>query len=470
MKCWLAFDLGASSGRAVLGRIRDGKLEMEEIHRFKNYPYEKDGHFYWDFQSLVKEIKEGIRKAWVKEQEIVSLSVDTWGVDYVIFRNGKPVRDPYCYRDSRTVAAMEHFHREIMSEDELYAHAGTQLMSFNTIYQLYAHQSEHPEDFANGSFGALMPDALLYALTEDHSATEYTFASTTSLLNAEMKQWDGELFRKIGVREDFFAPVEMPGKRVFRLSEAVAKELGVPRLNVVRTASHDTASAVIAAPVDPGWSWAYISSGTWALLGTELGVPRLDSRDRKAHFTNEGGANGKIRFLSNIMGTWLLQETRRTWNEQGKNISFDELEQMAQSVPDRDFRFNPDDEVFLAPGDMPARIRTWFHDHYLAAPETDAELVRCIYDSLATCFRDKIRIMEFCTGRRVGRLHILGGAIRDNFLMKLTAEACGIPVFTGPVEATATGNLITQMVGCGELHDFEDGRKLVRESIEVGQY
>ena len=469
MKAYLAFDLGASSGRGMLGRVRDGKLELEEIHRFKNYPCERDGHFHWDFQSLLSEIKTGIRKAYEAEHDIESFSIDTWGVDHVIFRGGKPVRDPFCYRDPRTDTSFEAFHREVMSEDELYARTGIQLMHFNTVYQLYAHKKEHPEDFTAGSFALLMPDALLYALTDCRSS-EYTMASTTALLNPHTRQWDAELLRRMEIPETLFPAVEMPGQQTFRLSEAVAAELGVPRLRAVKVGSHDTASAVASTPCDPSSRWAYISSGTWALLGTELPAPFTEPAAKKAGYTNEGALDGKIRFLTNIMGTWLLQETRRVWQENGRDLGFSDISRMAESEPDRGLRFEARDQVFLAPGDMPERIRSWFRGRGMEVPATDAALVRTIYDSLADCFRDSIRNMESLLGTRFEVLHILGGAIRDGFLMRRTAESCGIPVLTGPLEATATGNILSQMISAGELRDITEGRALVARSAGITRY
>ena len=470
MKYYLAFDLGASSGRGILGHIDgDGKLILEEIHRFKNFPSEADGHFRWDFKSLLGEIKTGIRKAYAVTTDIVSLSIDTWGVDYAFFRNGELIRDPYCYRDSRTTPAMEQFHKDVMSSEDLYLRTGIQQMVFNTIYQLYAHKQMHPEDFGPDCVALLMPDALIYCLTGEMSS-EYTIASTTAIADPVTRTWDTGLLEKAGIPAHILPPIEMAAKRTFCLSEAVATELGVPRLGVVKCGSHDTASAVSCTPCDADSKWLYISSGTWALLGAELAQPFLKTTALDAHYTNEGAVDGKIRFLTNIMGTWLLQETRRVWQESGRDISFAQMEQMAQTAPDAGLVFPPNDPVFLAPGDMPGRIREWFRNAGKPVPERDEALLRAIYDSLAICFRDSIQALEKLLGTKYDVLHILGGAIRDEFLMKLTAKATGMKVLTGPLEATATGNILAQMLADGTIADVQSARELVRRSCEIKEY
>ena len=364
---------------------------------------------------------------------------------------------------------MEAFHKNVMSVEELYSRVGIQQMVFNTLYQLYAHKTMHPEDFENGSVALLMPDALIYALSGEISA-EYTIASTTAMIDPVKRTWDVELLEKAGIPVNVLPPVELPAKRTFRLSEAVAAELGVPRLGVVKCGGHDTASAVSCTPCDADTKWLYISSGTWALLGAELAQPVLKKEACDAHYTNEGAVNGKIRFLTNIMGTWLLQETRRIWQESGKDISFQEMMEMAQAAPDAGLVFPPNDQLFLAPGDMPGRIRQWFRDHGKAVPETDAALVRSIYDSLAVCFRDSIQALETLLGEKFDVLHILGGAIRDDFLMSLTAKITGMKVLTGPLEATSTGNILAQMMADGTIADCQAARALVKKSCEIKEY
>lgn len=469
MKSYLAFDLGASSGRAILGGLENGRLVLKEVHRFKNYPSERNGSFFWDFDHLLAEIKTGIRKACEAEKEIVSFSIDTWGVDFAVFRNGKLVRDPVCYRDPRNEEGRLAFHNEVMSEKELYGLTGIQMMSFNTLFQLYEHKKEYPEDFGPDCRFFLMPDALHYALTGAETS-EYTIASTTAMLDPVKRVWHSELLRRAGIPEEVLPPVEMPATSKHLLKEEIAKELGVPRLAAVKVGSHDTASAVASTPAGKGGPWAYISSGTWALLGAEIPEPVLTDAALKAHYTNEGGFNGKIRFLTNIMGTWLLQETRHTWQEAGKDLGFSEMSAMAAAEPDKGLRFPPNDPSFLAPGDMPSRIREWFRKNGKPVPETDGELLRCIYDSLADCFRDSIRNLQDLLHVKFQVLHILGGAIRDEFLMKRTAETTGLPVRTGPLEATATGNILAQMIASGDLKDNEEARELVTRSVELKDY
>ena len=467
----LAFDLGASSGRAVLGTLDNNKiLNLKEVHRFKNYPYEKDHHWFWDFEHLFQEIKTGIAKAFAEEADIASISIDTWGVDYVFFRNGKPVRDPFSYRDSRAEEDVEKL-RKILPDKELYALNGTQIFSIDTLYQLLAHQREFPEDFEN-SICLLIPDALIYMLTGEISS-EYTIASTTGLLDPRRRDWNLELFRKAGLPPSIFPSIVMPGTPAGRLRPEICKELHVPAVKVVKTASHDTASAVAACPVHPQAeknSWAYLSSGTWALLGMELEAPDTSEEALQYKYTNEGGLNGTIRFLVNIVGTWLLQETRRVWNEEGCSLSFAEMEKMAAEIQNSPFRIDPNSHEFITPGNMPEKIQRYCRVHGQGEIPSKAALVRCIYDSLAECFRDNLKRLQQIRGVQLQTLHILGGATKDNLLMQLTANATEIEIVEGPVEATAIGNLMVQLIVAGAVRNLQEARILSGKSFPVKRY
>ena len=465
---YLAFDLGASSGRAILGRIRDEKLELEEIHRFKNYPYEQDGHYFWDIRALLRELENGLKQACGAETVPASFSIDTWGVDYALFRGGELLHDPYCYRDSRTEAAIEDFHKRV-SKADFYARNGIQPLVFNTIYQLCAELRDDPAAL-DGSTMLLMPDALHFMLT-GNATSEITIASTGALLKASSPDWDTDALTKLaGQTSGLFTKLVPPASPAGCLKAETAARLGIPQISAVKCASHDTASAVLAMPCTDPEKALYISLGTWALLGAELHNAILTPEALDSHFTNERGVEDTFRFLCNIMGTWLLQETRRTWTEQGKNISFADMEAMAAPLDGQPFRIDPDDAVFFPPGDMPERIRRYCREHGQGEIPTDAALIRCIYDSLADCFRKRIDQLESITGKRFDTLNILGGGTRDRFFMRLVAKTTGRRVLAGPTEATAIGNILAQMIADGTLKNAAEARELVAASFPLAVY
>ena len=460
----LAFDLGASSGRAIVGWLdSERKLHLKEVHRFPNHPYEKDDRFYWDFKSLCAELKTGLKKAFEFAPDISTFSVDTWGVDVVFFRDGKPIREPYCYRDPRFAAAMDDVHK-IVSGRECYARTGIQLLTFNTVYQLFADAQDHPEDFCNDAKMLFMPDALLAMLTGDMT-TEYTIASTGALLDPHTRQWQHSLLKDLAIPAGILTEIVEPCTLSASVSGEISRELGIPQIPSVKCCSHDTASAVAALPTpDPVGNAAYISLGTWALLGAEIMSPETSEAAYQAHYTNEGGIAGTLRFLTNITGTWLLQETRRTWNEEGDPITFNEMCDLAMAT-ETDKRFDPNDPVFTAPGNMPERI-----SKACGGFASRGELLRCVYESLAECFRDKLRGLEALRGTKYDKLHILGGGTKDEFLMQLTADKIGIPVYAGPVEATAIGNLLGQLLASGEAESLEECRRITADTFDIKIY
>ena len=465
---YLAFDLGASSGRAILGSVRGSRLELEEIHRFKNYPYEKDGHYFWDFRALLGELETGLKKAVAAAPALTSFSIDTWGVDYALFRNGTLIHDPYCYRDGRTESAMQAFHQKI-SKADFYARNGIQPLVFNTIYQLCAELRDDPAAL-NDSTMLLMPDALHFMLTGT-ATSEVTIASTGALLKASSPEWDEEALSKLaGLPAGLFTKLVPPASPAGCLKPETAARLGILQIPAVKCASHDTASAVLAMPCADPEKALYISLGTWALLGAELRTAILAPEAMESHFTNERGVEDTFRFLCNIMGTWLLQETRRAWTEQGKDISFADMEAMAAPLDGQPFRIDPDDAAFFPPGDMPERVRRYCREHGQGEIPDDAALVRCIYDSLADCFRKRIEQLELITGKKFDTLNILGGGTRDKFFMRLAARTTGRRVLAGPTEATAIGNILAQMIASGDLKDAAEARALVAASFPLAVY
>jgi len=463
---FLAFDLGASSGRAILGTLAEGKLDLREVHRFPNGHKRIGEALFWDYPALVAELKTGLRKAAAVTTGIAAIGIDTWGVDYVLFdRRTRQMKSlPYHYRDERTavgVAAVA----KVISRDELYRRTGIQFMPLNTIYQLEAHRIQHPEDFAGATF-LFMPDALALALGGDFR-TEYTDASTGNLLNPAARDWDFELIEKLGFPRDIFPAIVPPCSFGGTLEASLAAECGLGRVPLVKVGSHDTASAVGAVPAAPGTDAAYISCGTWALLGCELPSPALNLAFQT--FTNEGGLNGKIRYLANIMGCWLLQECRRDFQKRGLDADFGTLSRMARAAEPFRWLIDPNAADFVAPDGMVDRIRAYCRKTGQNGAETmsDGAVLRAVYDSLALCFRNKFDELERATGKHFPVLNIIGGGTQDTFLMQSAADAVGRPVAAGPVEATAIGNILAQAVTVGALPDWDEARQVVRRSFPV---
>ncbi len=465
-KCYLAFDLGASSGRAIIGKIVNGEMSLNEVHRFDNGPTEFDGCQHWDFDRLSGEILTGVEKALAIEENISSIAIDTWGVDYILVKNdGATARHPYHYRDPRTDGLPEEIFDSVIPESELYSRTGIQLMQLNTIYQLVAHKRQHPEDMENSTI-LLMPDALTWMLCGDMTC-EYTEATTTNLLNPYSRDWDFELIDRLGIPCDVFPKITDSCTKVGTLRPEICSKLNCAPIPVVKVGAHDTASAVAAVPAPETGDWCYISCGTWALLGVELDQPFISEEARVAPFTNEGCIDGKIRFLTNIMGTWLFQETRRIRREKGESVSYNDMENEARAAEPLKFLINPNDSSLLAPADMPQAIRDFCIKTGQGDIPDNGALVGCIYDSLALFFRSKVEALEKLLGTKYQCLNIVGGGTKDKLLMQLTANALGIPVAAGPVEATAIGNIMAQAIADGDLADVKAGRELIKASFPV---
>ena len=463
---YLAFDLGASSGRAIIGTIADGKLSLQEVHRFSNGPTEKNGSLFWDYDALQGELISGLGKAVATGIKLDGISIDTWGVDYVFFdRNTrKMLRPPYNYRDRRTLAAAEKVGR-LMDKSELYQASGIQYMTLNTLFQLIAHKEQHPEDMANGIFLPI-PDALAFALGGDFTA-EYTHCSTFALLDPVTRQWQWELIDRLGLPREIFPEIVPPCSPNGRLKKELCEKFNIPPIPIFKCGSHDTASAVLAVPAPRNRNWAYLSAGTWALLGVECASPVVTAASNAANVTNEGGVGNTIRFLTNIMGSWLFQELKRVWNEEGKNLSFNDIEAMARREKMGKFFIDPNCADFAAPGNMPQNIRNFCRSTGQAETLTDSEVARTVYDSLALCFRQKLELIESLQGVHYQCLNIVGGGTKDRFLMQLTANALNRQVITGPVEATASGNILAQAIASGEISGIDEAREVVRNSFEL---
>lgn len=463
-----AVDLGASSGRVMVGRVGPDDLELTEVHRFPNEPVHLPDGLHWDILRLYREVLAGLREAAREADGLVSVGVDSWGVDHALLDgDGNLLANPYHYRDERTAAAVEAVHA-IIAPADLYARTGLQFLPFNTIYQLTA-------DRGSAAFGAartmlLIPDLMGYWLS-GVPVTEVTNASTTALLDVHRRRWDTDLIATLGLPAGLFAPLGAPGDVIGPLRDAVRTETGAPAETVLTlVGSHDTASAIVGVPAGDA-PFAYIACGTWSLVGVELDHAIVTEESRAANFTNEGGVDDRIRFLRNVMGLWLLQESLRTWELAGTPESLPALLIAAGELPRGGPTVDPDDPAFLPPGDMPARLEAACRRLDQPVPKTRPELVRCILDSLAAAYARTVRDAVRISGRAVEVVHLVGGGARNTLLCQLTADACELPVVAGPVEATALGNVLIQARARGLVAgDLERLRALVRTTQDIRRY
>lgn len=466
----LAFDFGASSGRAMLFTFDGEKLSIEEMHRFSNDPVMTGKSFHWDVLRLFFEIKQGINKTVLAgHKDIKAIGIDTWGVDFGLFdKNGKLLGNPYHYRDTRTNGMID-YADEVIGKKYIFDKTGIQFNFFNTLFQLMAMKKENDPVLDIADKLLFMPDIFNYLLT-GVMKNEYSIASTSQLLDVKTKNWDKELMEKAGIPTDIFCDIVMPGTVIGEISDDICEELGCPKIPVIAVGSHDTASAVASVPVTEDYKYAYISTGTWALMGSELDSPNVSDTTFKYDFTNEGGVCGKIRFLKNIMGLWIIQESKRQWAREGKNFSFDDLEQAAWSAePFRCF-IDPDCEDFAAPGNMPKRIREYCKRTGQYVPEGEGEIIRCIAQSLAFKFRMVADAIEDITKEPLSAVHMVGGGIKDNMVCRFTASATGKKVLAGPVEATSTGNAVVQLMALGKIDGLTEGRQIVKNSFPIKVY
>ncbi len=449
MKTVLAFDFGASTGRAIKAEFDGKKISYEEIHRFENIPKNVEGHICHNVDMIISEVKAAVEKA----GKIDSLAFDTWGVDYgLLDSEGKLMHEPYHYRDTRTVNSTEKVFGKI-DADSLYKETGNQIMNINTLFQLVSDDNLHKADKL-----LFMPDLFAYLLT-GKKVSETTIASTSQMFNPMTKNWSKEVLDKFGIREGLFAPL-------CKSATVNGEYKGIP---VISVAGHDTQCAVAAMPTESE-NAAFLSCGTWSLLGCELDVPLMTEKSNALELSNEIGANGKINFLKNISGLWLIQETRRDLAVTDKKYSYNELEMLArESEPFRSF-IDPDAPELSAHGNLPDKIRAYCKNTGQPVPETIGQLVRCIYESLALKYRFALGQIGECTGRKFDILHLMGGGTKDGFLCEMTAQSIGIPVVAGPVEATALGNIILQLIASGEIESIEQGRRIIAETEKVRIY
>ncbi|WP_020621141.1 rhamnulokinase [Paenibacillus daejeonensis] len=466
----LAADYGASSGRVMLGQFDGRKLALSEVHRFANEPVQLNDTLYWDFLRLFHELKTGIRAFRQQGQGAPdAIAIDTWGVDYgLVDGKGRLVQHPVHYRDSRTDGVMEQVFRQF-PEAELFGATGIQPLQFNTIFQLYASREARQAERAGDDVKLLfMPDLFRYYLTGERT-TEYTIASTSGLLDPRQRSWSAGTLERMSLPRSLFTELIEPGTRCGGLTDALQEELRLPAVPVVATASHDTASAVAAVPARHDQA-VFISCGTWSLMGVETDQPVMTEQARAWSFTNEAGAFRKIRLLKNIMGLWLLQECKRQWELDGESISYPEMVELARGLDRSESYIDPEDAGFLAPGGMPQRIQAYCERTGQRVPQSKAELIRCVLESLALKFRQTLGEIEQLLGIRAPQLYMVGGGIQNTLLCQLTADSTGIPVVAGPVEATAAGNLLLQAKALGEIGTLQELRQVVADSFSPDVY
>jgi rhamnulokinase len=465
---FLAFDLGAESGRAVLGQFDGERLRLSEVHRFPNGPVRLPDGLHWDVLRLWTEIKRGLTLAIQQGADLAGIGLDTWGVDFgLLDRDGALISNPYHYRDSRTDGMLEEAFRRVPRE-EIFAQTGIQFMQLNSLYQLLAMVVSRSPALDIAETFLTMPDLFNYWLT-GRKVCEFSIATTTQCYDPRKRGWAFPLLEKMGIPIHIFPEIVPPATILGELLPSVAEEVGVSGLPVIAPACHDTGCAVAAVPAK-GPDFAYISSGTWSLMGAELPEPVINEQSLAFNLTNEGGVGGTFRFLKNITGLWLVQECRRTWARQGEEFSYDELTQMAAQAKPLQSVVDPDYPEFLKPGDMPARIRAFCERTGQPVPQSKGEVIRCVLESLALKYRWVLERLEEILGRRLEPVHIVGGGTQNWLLNQFAADATGRRVVTGPIEATAAGNVIAQMMALGHIGSLAEGRQIVRNSFDVATY
>ncbi|MGO4528432.1 rhamnulokinase family protein [Paenibacillus sp. 2TAF8] len=464
----LAYDLGAGSGRAILGKLNDRGIETREIHRFKNEPVKVGERMHWDILRLHHEVLQGLTL--VKQQGEVpeSLGIDSWGVDFgLLGSNGELLGNPYHYRDTQFNGVMDRVCQELTAK-RIFERTGIQFLPFNTLYQLAALKRGDSPLLREGERFLMIPDLLRYFLTGE-AVNEFTNATTTQLYNPLLGQWDRELLTHIGVSDQYFGDVVLPGTPVGQLRSSIRDDIGLGSIPVLAVAEHDTGSAVVAVPATER-SFVYLSCGTWSLMGTELDEPVIKAESLALNFTNEGGAGGTYRLLKNIMGLWILQECMRQWEREGQAISYASLLAKAERAPAFTSLFDPDDELFLPAGNMTERIRQYCQKTGQRVPEDQGSIARAILESLALKYRRVLQWTEQLSDQSFSGLHMVGGGIQNELLCQWTANSIGKPVWAGPAEGSAIGNMAVQWIASGAFKDIWEARRVIRDSFPVKEY
>ena len=467
-KSFLAFDLGATSGRSILGTIEHGRLQMKELTRFPNQILQIGNHFHWNIYSLFEHLKAGLIAAKKEGVEITSIGIDTWGVDFaLIAEDGSILGAPYAYRDPHTVRAPEKYF-EIVPREKVYDLTGIQVMNFNSLYQLFA-LSQADNSLLKATKEILfMPDALAYMLT-GNKVVEYTIASTSQILNPRTKQFEAELLERAGVSPSILGKIVMPGHEIGCLRDDLAEESELGKVKVVAVAGHDTGAAVAAVPASNA-NFAYLSSGTWSLMGIEVKDAIINEETFALNFTNEGGVEGTTRFLKNITGMWLLEQCLKEWKKEGITYAYEKLVQMADTVPAFQSMLDTDHPSFANPLSMTAAIVEYCKATGQTVPSSHAEFVRCIFESLSLKYKYVINILNKLAPFPIEKLHVIGGGSKNPLLNQWTANSIGIPVVAGPSEATAIGNIMIQAKAAGCVDSLQEMRQIIGESVLLDEF
>lgn len=461
---YLACDLGAESGRLMLASLAGGRLALEEVHRFPNQVIQTgDGSLHWDIPALFEQVKVGLKKAAALDVEIAGFSVDSWGVDYTLFdAEGKLMSPTFCYRDPRTERGVRNAW-EKTDWETIFAETGIQYMPLNTLFQLMA---ESPERLASAETLLGVGDGFHFMLS-GRRVIEESMASTFQLYNPMTRDWSDKLIDILGLPRDIFSPIVPSGEKLGPMLPEIVEETGLRGVEVVATCSHDTGTAVAAVPATDDGSWAYISSGTWSLMGVELAEPIMTDACRDLNFTNEIGYGGSVRLLKNIIGLWLVQECRREWERRGEAYDYAELTRLAGEAEPMVSLIDPSDPRFVAPGDMPGRIAEFCRETGQPAPGGPGAIIRCALESLTLLYGRTLRQVEEVMEMSISRLHVVGGGSKNKLLNQMTANAVGVPVIAGPAEATAAGNALVQAITLGQVESLAAARRIVRDSFEV---
>lgn len=460
---FFAFDIGATSGRSILATLSDNKLNLKELTRFQNKIIRVHDKYYWDIFALFEELKNGLKTVASLGIKIDAIGIDTWGVDFVYLgEDGTILGQPRSYRDPYTNGIPEEFFN-IIPREEVYSLTGIQIMNFNSIFQLYAAKQENFSPFKASKSILFMPDALSYMLT-GKKVSEYTIASTSQLLNPRTKKFESVLFEAMGIDPAITQPMIKPGEVIGNILDSVAKECGIDKVSVVAVAGHDTGSAVAAVPAE-NKNFAYLSSGTWSLMGIEVEEPIITNESYEMNFTNEGGVDGTTRFLKNITGMWILEQCRKEWEAEGKIYTYPRIVEMSNSVEGFQSLIDPDDESFAHPESMTAAIIRYCQKTKQKFPADDAEFIRCIFDSLALKYKYVLECLKKMAPFPIEKLHVIGGGSQNKLLNQATANSIGMPVVAGPSEATAIGNVMMQAKGIGLVGSLQEIRRIISNSV-----
>jgi rhamnulokinase len=464
-KTCVAIDIGASSGRVIIGILKDKKIEIKEVYRFKNSMTQIGDHYYWNIDELFEEIIEGLKELAKEKADIQSIGIDTWAVDYILLdNNDKRISPVFAYRDHRTDRTMEELF-EKMDPKTIYEKTGIQFLQFNTIYQLYEHSKDNRDEVSKAKTFLMVPDYLNFLLSGE-KAVEFTNATSTQLFNVHRYVWDEELINLTGLDKETFPKTIRSGTILGTLTKGVQEKTGLSDVKVIAPATHDTGSAVVSVPADSE-DFAYISSGTWSLMGIESKTPICTEKAREFNFTNEGGAYETYRVLKNIMGLWLIQEVQRLYDYK---YSFADLVAVAEEAQSFKCLINPNNSRFLNPKDMVKEIRDYCRETDQPVPETPGEIARCIFESLALQYREVILELKEVQDKSINKIHIIGGGCQNKFLNQLCASFTNCDVYAGPVEATAIGNLAVQFISLGLIEDLNKAREIILKSFEIEKY